>query len=224
MKSKIVFVEDDLTLGTIIAKALEECGFEVNYLNAIHGLRETIANFCPNLLILDIEVGTRNCLDELPSIRLSCPAIPIIITSSHVDGAAVARSYDTGADQYIKKPYDIDELLYHINRLLTISASIEAHILPFGSYRLDTFSHELFHKEKLVKQLSPKEFLVLERLLMHQGEFVKRMELLQEVWGNESYTDSLNNIIAALRKHFHQGGDIQIVTNKGYGYQLIIRE
>lgn len=224
MKHKILFAEDDITLGVIITKALEENGFEVSYQNSLVGIREVVSELQPNLLILDIEFGTQSSLDKLPFIRLDCPTIPIIIASSHVKGKEIARSYEAGANLYIKKPYDIEELLYQINRLLADKPTVEAHILPFGSYRLDTSSHDLFHKEQKIKQLSPKEFFVLEILLKHQGEFVERTELLQKVWGSEVYESSLNNIITSLRKLLCQGGDIQIVTNKGSGYQLIIRE
>lgn len=222
MKSKIFFAEDDLILGLIIAKALEDNGFEVNYQNSLAGIHETIAQFHPHLLILDIEFGTNCCLDKLPSIRLTCPSIPIIIASSHVDGKEIARSYTSGANLYIKKPYDIDELLYHINQLLTDKPRTETHIIPFSSYKLDITSRELYLKENKIKQLSPKEFYILEILLKNQGKFVERTELLNKVWGNELNEGSLNNIITSLRKYFSEGGDIHIITNKGKGYQLTI--
>lgn len=119
MKPKIFFAEDDITLGVIITKVLEENGFEVKYQNTLIGIREVIAELQPNLLILDIEFGTQSSLDKLPFIRLDCPAIPIIIASGHTSGKEIERSYEAGANLYIKKPYDIEELLYHINQLLT---------------------------------------------------------------------------------------------------------
>lgn len=220
MLKKIIFVEDDLLLGTLIAQALETEGFEVNYMNTLNGIVAVITSFQPDLLLLDMEVGNQNSLDELPFIRMQYPSLPVIFASSHTDGEEIVRSYETGVNHYIKKPYDIKELIFHINRLLPDINSIAPSCIPFGHFRLNISNRELSDEKNLIKTLSQKEFLVLQMLLKNKRETVPRIRLLQNIWENEEANESLNNCINALRKYIKNDEQVSIETVKGYGYCL----
>ena len=116
--NKLIYIEDDQILGNMITQALAENGFEVDFRTTLNGLQDSLASLLPDLLILDIKVNNQNCLDILPAIRSQYPQLPVIIASSHTDGTEIIRSYDTGANHYIKKPYDITELIFQIRKLL----------------------------------------------------------------------------------------------------------
>lgn len=167
--SKLIYIEDDQILGNLITQALVDYGFEIDFRTTLNGLQESLASMLPDLLILDIEVNNQSCLDILPAIRSQYPQLPIIIASSHTDGAKIARSYDAGANHYIKKPYDITELVFQIQNLLQQSEKQLPAIWKIGTYQVDT-----------------------------------RKQLLEEIWGNDSSEESLNNIISQLRKNSGQ--------------------
>ena len=167
--SKLIYIEDDQILGNLITQALVDYGFEIDFRTTLNGLQESLASMLPDLLILDIEVNNQSCLDILPAIRSQYPQLPIIIASSHTDGAKIIRSYDAGANHYIKKPYDVTELVFQIQNLLQQSEKQLPAIWKSGTYQVDT-----------------------------------RKQLLEEIWGNDSSEESLNNIISQLRKNSGQ--------------------
>ena len=179
--SKLIYIEDDQILGNLITQALVDYGFEIDFRTTLNGLQESLASMLPDLLILDIEVNNQSCLDILPAIRSQYPQLPIIIASSHTNGAKIIRSYDAGANHYIKKPYDVTELLFQIQNLLQQSEKQLPAIWKIGTYQVDT-----------------------------------RKQLLEEIWGNDSSEESLNNIISQLRKNSGQ-------TNRQSGIQLQIQ-
>lgn len=167
--SKLIYIEDDQILGNLITQALIDYGFEIDFRTTLNGLQESLASMLPDLLILDIEVNNQSCLDILPAIRSQYPQLPIIIASSHTNGAKIIRSYDAGANHYIKKPYDVTELVFQIQNLLQQSEKQLPAIWKIGTYQVDT-----------------------------------RKQLLEEIWGNDSSEESLNNIISQLRKNSGQ--------------------
>lgn len=167
--SKLIYIEDDQILGNLITQALVDYGFEIDFRTTLNGLQESLASMLPDLLILDIEVNNQSCLDILPAIRSQYLQLPIIIASSHTDGAKIIRSYDAGANHYIKKPYDVTELVFQIQNLLQQSEKQLPAIWKIGTYQVDT-----------------------------------RKQLLEEIWGNDSSEESLNNIISQLRKNSGQ--------------------
>ena len=167
--SKLIYIEDDQILGNLITQALVDYGFEIDFRTTLNGLQESLASMLPDLLILDIEVNNQSCLDILPAIRSQYPQLPIIIASSHTNGAKIIRSYDAGANHYIKKPYDVTELVFQIQNLLQQSEKQLPAIWKIGTYQVDT-----------------------------------RKQLLEEIWGNDSSEESLNNIISQIRKNSGQ--------------------
>lgn len=167
--SKLIYIEDDQILGNLITQALVDYGFEIDFRTTLNGLQESLASMLPDLLILDIEVNNQSCLDIFPAIRSQYLQLPIIIASSHTNGAKIVRSYDAGANHYIKKPYDVTELVFQIQNLLQQSEKQLPAIWKIGTYQVDT-----------------------------------RKQLLEEIWGNDSSEESLNNIISQLRKNSGQ--------------------
>lgn len=218
--NKLIYIEDDQILGNLITQALTGYGFEVDFRTTLNGLHESLASILPDLLILDIEVNNQNCLDILPAIRSQYPQLPVIIASSHTDGTEIIRSYDTGANLYIKKPYDITELVFQIRSLLQQTEKQTAAIWTIRTYQVDTAKHHLIGPNKRIEKLSPKEFQVLQKLYSNKGQVVARKQLLEEIWGNDLSEESLNNIISQLRKKFRLDECIHIQTYPCIGYQL----
>lgn len=221
MPVKVMFIEDDTILGKLISLALKKEGFEVTFLETLDSVRETIASVTPDILVLDLEVGQRCSLDELPFIHSAFPSLPVVVASSHTDGEEVTMCYERGANCYIKKPYDIKELAFHIRRLLADGTTASPEEYSIGNYKVEALSQKLFYKEELFKMLNRKECSLLCMLAEKKGTVVLRKDILEKVWGEESKEESLNNNIACLRKYLEKDPAVIIQTIKGKGYNLI---
>lgn len=214
MPQKIIFVEDDPDYGLIISSALEENGYLVDYIDNLDRLPELLRAKHYDLLLLDLEVKDRNSIDEIPSIHLHDPRLPIIVASSHTLGKEVCRCYEAGIKQYIKKPYDIDEIL-HILRICLPD------VREIGNFQLYAESHQLCYKIDCA-QLTPKEYQLLCILADQSGKVVTREYLFNQIWEGDIQEDSLNNLISSLRHYLKKDNTIKVETVKGIGYRLSI--
>lgn len=218
-KLKVIFIEDDLNLGSIISMALQSKGYEICYANTLSGIQDMIEKDRPDILLLDLEVGNQNALDQLPFIRSKHPSLPILIASSHNEGEEITRCYEAGASHYTKKPYDIQEIDFLIRRFCKKTDTI-SNIISIGDYQLELSTHQLFYKQELLKVLSPKDFKLLHQLSEPLNQSVSREKLFQEIWEGQEAHDSLNNSISRLRKLLERDTTLSIDAVKGVGYIL----
>lgn len=221
-KQKVIFIEDDLNLAQIIVLALQSKGYEVCYANTLSSIQDLIEKECPNILLLDLEVGNQSALEYLPFIRAKHPSLPILIASSHNDGEEIARCYEAGANHYTKKPYDIQEIDCLIRRFCQ-KAVPEYDRISIGDYQLQPSTHKILYKQEPLKTLSPKDFAVLYKLSEQMNRPVSRETLLQEIWHRQEAYDSLNNTISRLRKLLEKDTTLSLEMIKGVGYTLIER-
>ena len=218
-KQKVIFIEDDLNLGSIISMALQSKGYEVCYANTLSGIQDMIEKDCPNILLLDLEVGNQNALDYLPFIRSKHPSLPVLIASSHNEGEEITRCYEAGANHYTKKPYDIQEIDFLIQRFCKKGSPI-SNSISIGDYQLELSTHTLFYKQEQSKTLSPKDFMLFYLLSEHLNQTVSREKLFHEIWDGQEVHDSLNNSISRLRKLLEKDTTLSIDAVKGVGYIL----
>lgn len=218
-KPKVIFIEDDLNLGSIISMALQSKGYEIRYANTLSGIQDMIEKDCPNILLLDLEVGNQNALDYLPFIRSRHPSLPVLIASSHNGGEEITRCYEAGANHYTKKPYDIQEIDFLIQRFCKKAGPI-SNIISIGDYQLELSTHKLFYKQEQSKTLSPKDFKLLYLLSEQLNQPVSRKKLFYEIWDGQEIHDSLNNSISRLRKLLERDTALSIETVTGIGYAL----
>lgn len=218
-KQKVIFIEDDLNLGSIISMALQSKGYEVCYANTLSGIQDMIEKDCPNILLLDLEVGNQNALDYLPFIRSKHPSLPVLIASSHNEGEEITRCYEAGANHYTKKPYDIQEIDFLIQRFCKKGSPI-SNSISIGDYQLELSTHKLFYKQEQSKTLSPKDFKLFYLLSEQLNQPVSREKLFHEIWDGQEVHDSLNNSISRLRKLLEKDTTLSIDTVKGVGYIL----
>lgn len=223
MIKKILFVEDDLdVVGPLITKGLQNEGYEVCYMNSLVGLRDTLHAFLPDLLLLDLEIGNRNSAEVLPSIRGMYPSLPVLIASSHNNDDEIAYCLREGANYYIKKPYQIKEVITLIRKFCPDTPSPGAFCIPVGKYSLNKQNHTLLGPDNKEIILKPKEYQLLCMLLEHAGKVILRADLLERIWQHTEANDSLNNYIACLRNYLKQDPDLEIKTVRGTGYILVI--
>lgn len=220
-RTKVLFIDDDTTLGNIVVTALVDEGFEVEYLMSLKAARTIIKEWKPDIMVLDVEIGADDGVDAMPGLRMEAPDTPIVFISSHIEGSEAARALNGGALGYLKKPFEIEELVAYINR----HASPAAHIrVKIGLLELDAETRTLYHGEMKIKRLSKQEFALLKLLYTHQGQLVARDEIENTLWKDAVMNDhSLYNCIKKLREYLSYDENISLITIGGEGYKMLLK-
>jgi len=222
--TKVLLIDDDITLGNILMPGLQKEGFEVEYMTSLHGLEEVVKDFCPNIIILDVEVGVENSINEMPYLKLCAPGTPVIFISSHTDEDLITEALGEGCVSYLKKPITIKELTAYIKRYANNKINKQEEIC-IGKFLLNIPNHTLSIDDKTVKQLSTLEYDLLHILLLHINNTVTRKEITSKLWSNSSSSnESLNNYIARLRSYLASDPGITLKTLHGFGFQLSIKK
>jgi DNA-binding response OmpR family regulator len=217
IQTKILFVDDDILLGQIVTVALQEEGYEVHYQTSALGLMETIKAFQPALILLDVEIGADDGIQLVPTLRTVNATVPIIFVSSHIESSEVIRALKAGAVTYLKKPFQIEELIAYIERYATSNSSYR---ITFGAFELSLKDRWLLHQGNQIKRLTKLEFALLKLLLEHKNEYVDRKEI-EKLWqGSIMSEHSLYNYIVRLRKLLTLDTRLAIVTLAEKGYML----
>lgn len=222
-KIRILFVDDDISLGQIVTLAVEAAGYEVHYQTSLAGITGIVKEWDPQLIVLDVEVGGRSGFEVAPELQHLFPSIPLLFVSSHTDIESVSKGLNAGGVTYLKKPFEIDELLAYIRRYACPQPMDSG--ISFGNFKLMTDTHQLFCEGSFFKKLTLLEYKLLELLLSRKGEIVDRDSIILELWGGEyssTVTQSLNNLVSHLRKYFLEGESVRLKTYPKIGYSLII--
>ena len=115
---KVLFVDDDVALGNIVTLALESSGYEVHYQTSLVGVKTVAKEMQPDIIVLDLEIGTKNGIDAIPELKLVARETPILLVSSHLDSENLVKALEAGAVTYLKKPFEMVELQAYINRFV----------------------------------------------------------------------------------------------------------
>ena len=211
-KIKVLFIDDDIALGNVVTVALDSLGYETYYQTSLVAIRSVIKELCPDILILDVEIGQKNGIEATPD-------IPILFVSSHTESSFVTQALDAGGIAYLKKPFEIDELVAYIKRHTNTSS--HASFLQIGQLTLYTQDYILMKGEQIVKRLTLSEGKLLTLLANHPDETISRQEMEQELW-EDGYTNeqSLNNFMAKLRKYLSEDDTLELTTIPKVGYRL----
>jgi len=216
---KVFLLEDDFALNKIITNSLKNRGFFVhNYYDGYKAV-EMIINNSYDLFILDLNVIGFDGHQILEIIRKNNKVIPVIIISAQIDIENIQKSYNLGCNDYIKKPFDFEELFlrikYHVQKLKETDKFMT--ILD-NSFSYDLLKQNLYHKEKLI-ELSIKEKLLM-TLFVQNLNNITSIEMIHEyVWDSkEMEAVSMRSLIHKLKKKLKSG---MIINVRGEGYKLI---
>ena len=220
--ARILVVEDDPELASPLAAELRHCGHEVcvepDGLSGLARARE----WEPDLVVLDLGLPRLDGLEVCRRIR-SSSAMPILILTARERVADRVSGLDAGADDYLTKPFSLEELLARVRAALR-----RAHLLEEGGrlqvadLALDTRSREVTRARRRV-ELTAREFDLLEFLLRHQGHVLTRQRIFSEVWGYDYLGESnvIDVYIRALRRKIDDDDDTTLIqTVRGVGYVL----
>lgn len=236
MKPRILIVEDETHLGNGLKYNLEAEGYKVTLVSdGPTALRLIEADhFAFDLLILDLMLPGMSGYAVCDRIRQQEILIPVLILSARSLAEDRARGFDVGANQYMTKPFDLDELLSRVKNLLrlypkqakstppTLSAKVSE--VVFGQARINFDTYEVIVDGKDVK-LTHKELQLLRYFAENEGRVISRQELLSEVWGmtGEMQTRSVDQFVMRLRKTFEidPGKPRHFLTIRDAGYRFV---
>ena len=230
MATKVLYVEDELFLGKIVQESLESRGFEVMMVDDGAEVMASFDSFLPDICLLDVMLPNRNGYELGADIRQRFPTLPIIFLTAKTQTEDVLKGFTSGGNDYIRKPFSMEELIARIHNLLNLSGQNPGEtsdgqngIVHLGKYEFDLRKYEL-RLQAQIRKLSHREAELLKILADHRNFTVERKEIMLQIWGDDSFFNSrnLDVYIARLRDYLREDERVQIITLKGVGYQFIV--
>lgn len=225
MGNKILFVEDEEDLTLIVADTLRGKGYEVvTAADGIAGL-EKFKSEGADIIVADVMMPKLDGFSMAKEIRKLSPAVPLLFLTAKSTIDDVEEGFEIGANDYLKKPFELRELIVRIKSLLRrYNTNREENIkFSIGKYIFNTTAQTLTLGERSV-ELSHFEAKILERLAINIGKTVNASELMIAVWQRDepSNRNSLHGYIHKLRRALRQDPSISIINQRGFGYMLTI--
>lgn len=226
--AKILYLEDEHYLGRIVKESLASRGYNIELVSDGADLIRAYEIFKPDICVLDIMIPNIDGLTLGKQIREKHPEMPIIFLTAKNQTKDVLAGFQAGGNDYIKKPFSMEELMVRIDNLLHLKKQEDGKKAPtefqLGQYQ---FNHKLFqlkYKDSII-QLSHRENELILMLATHVNKQLDRREILKGIWGDDSIYNSrnLDVYIRKLRVYFEHDPNIQLITLRGVGYHFSIQ-
>jgi DNA-binding response OmpR family regulator len=226
-KIKIFYVEDESSLAKIVQESLESRGFEVS-LEADGGKAMNLfKKISFDICVLDIMLPNKDGFAIADEIRELNKEIPIIFLSAKVQTEDVLKGFSSGANDYIRKPFSIEELIVRIQNALNHKAAKTEENnkdqIEIGRY-IFHLNRQLLHDGNTERKLSFRESELLKLLYKNRDTIVDRKDILNLLWGNDSFFNSrnLDVYITKIRSYLKEDPSVEILTIKGIGYRFVV--
>lgn len=222
---KILVVEDDKNLKKLIVTCLKKSNYTTFEANNGEEALEVLDNNYIDLIISDIMMPKMDGFELINELRTSKYKIPILIITAKSDIKDKKQGFLLGADDYMVKPINMEELILRVQVLLKRSQSTNERKIRVGDLVLDYDQMSITKKEKIYL-LAQKEFLLLYKLLSTPDTIHKRQDLMEEIWGLDSESDfrTIDVHIKRIREKMQDVDEFDIITIRGVGYKCIINE
>lgn len=233
MKHKVLFVEDEPDLGNVVKQYLEVMDFEIewcmNGTNALNIFKEKSHEF--SLLVIDIQLPGMDGFELAERINRIDSNIPFLFLTARNERKDRLHGLKLGADDYISKPFDIDELVLRIKNILRRNNATDKNRQPIpattcGDMVMNKEQFKISIANNKYVTLTQREFELLEYLFLHKNKILKREEILENLWGENDYFlgRSLDVFISRLRKHLSSSKKIAINSVYGVGFIFQVEE
>lgn len=215
---RILYVEDDELLGDSVRAAAEMEGYAIDWLNDGRLALGALKSGTYDLIILDRRLPGMLGTDVLKALRSKGTETPVLLLTACDSLEDKVEGLDAGADDYLTKPFELDELFARIRSLLRRMGS-KAPVLTANNLELNPATREVSFEGRVVDELTAKEYSVLEILMRNRGRFVTKDRLLEgsNSWGEEVESNTTEVYISRLRKRF---GHELVETLRGVGYRI----
>ena len=221
---RVLVVEDDDAIAQVLQRSLRMEGYDVRVAgDGIAALDQAHA-FLPDLVILDLGLPRLDGIEVAKTLRRSEDEVPILILTARDALESRVQGLDSGADDYLVKPFERQELLARMRALLRRHPPRGQASIAVGDLRLNPDTHEVTRSGRTV-DLTQREFELLEYLMRNERIVISRQRLLDEVWGYDpfSMTNTIEVFVSNLRRKLEAGGEARLLhTIRGAGYVLRI--
>lgn len=229
-KNRIFLVEDDLSFGSVLKAYLEIYKYEIEWVKDGRDAINTFENGQFDICILDVMLPHIDGFQLAENIKRLRPEIPFIFLTAKTLKEDEIKGYELGADDYIKKPFDSEILLFKLQAILNRNSDIKqktkSSSLQIGHFLLKPEYRELHNLQNSTNQkLSPKEAELLQMLIESKDSVLLRDEALRKIWGDDNYFTkrSMDVYVTKLRKYLKNDTTIEILNIHGSGFRLICR-
>lgn len=223
-KIKVLLAEDEMALGMIIQESLESRDFKVKLCENGEIAWESYLLDKPDILILDVMMPKKDGFALAAQIRKIDPYSPIIFLTSKSQTEDVVKGFGLGANDYVRKPFSIEELIVrikaHLDRLRTRQS--QSDWFAVGQYEFHP-TRQLLKIAESETPLTARESQLLQILLENANEITDRTLILNKIWGSDDFFNarSMDVFITKLRKKLQHDPSIQILNVRGYGFKLV---
>jgi len=222
-KIKVLLAEDETSLGMIVKESLETRNFEVFLAENGEKATEIYQKEKPDILVLDVMMPKKDGFTLAKEIRQENKEIPIIFLTAKSQTKDVLEGFEHGGNDYLKKPFSMEELIVRINSLLSRnSIKTDVENIKIGDFTFNSTKQTLTFKEESVL-LTHRESELLFHLHQQKNEVLARAFILNKLWGNDDFFNarSMDVFISKLRKKLKKDERVQIINIRGFGYKLI---
>ena len=221
---KVLVVEDDNDLCQLFSKTLQKNGYHAISASEAEEALEWMEKENVDLIISDVMMPGMGGFEFVRQLREAGIEIPILLITAKGDILDKQIGFTAGADDYMVKPVELQEMLLRVQALLRRAKSVSDRKLTLGETELlyDTWT---VNDKRGSMVLPQKEFQLLYKLLFYPGQIFTRQQILDDIWGPDGYEDShtLDVHISRLRERFKDNEDFEIVTIRGLGYKAVIK-
>ena len=228
VKTKILLVEDDQSLGPLLQEYLEAKGFETKLAEDGQKGSELFFKGTYDLLLLDVMMPVKDGITLAKEIRLSDKHTPIIFLTAKSMKEDTIDGFNAGADDYMTKPFSMEELLARVNAVLRRSSKVRSTDSEEVNFKVGNYN---FNSEKQILQLNAneqklttKESQLLRLLCVHKNDVLDRSFALKSIWQDDNYFNgrSMDVYIAKLRKYLKDDSKVEIINIHGKGFKLLV--
>ncbi len=221
-------VEDELLLARIVTESLTDRGFVMLHATNAYEARQVLLEKKPDLMVLDVMLPHQDGFSFAAELRRDKIMLPIIFLTAKNQPQDVVLGFESGGNDYLRKPFSMEELIVRIRELLRRSSGVFQADVPLsfdlGQYHFDPVRQMLTHPDLPARQLSHRESEILKRLCLAQNRVLPRKEVLLELWGDDTMFNarSMDVFMTKLRRYLAQEPGIQIVNVRGIGYKMVV--
>jgi len=227
MSIKVLYVEDEVFLGKIVKETLESRGFEVIMETDGADVLRTFEDELPDICVLDVMLPNKSGFEIAEDIRKINDDIPILFLTAKTQTEDLVHGFKIGGNDYIRKPFSMEELIVRIENALRVRKDETLHItgeqINIGEYQF-LLNKQVLRKGTMEKKLSYRESELLKYLYKNSNAIIDRRDVLNHIWGNDSFFNSrnLDVYITKIRSYLKEDPQLEILTIKGVGYRFVI--
>jgi DNA-binding response OmpR family regulator len=225
-KPNLLLVEDEPFLARVIKDSLEQLNYTVTHAADGKKAYSLFQNRHFDICVVDVMLPYTDGFTLVKQLRAAGSTLPVLFLTARTATADVMAGYQSGGNDYLKKPFSLEELYLRVHELLkrgAIASPQTEELIAIGLYRFVPYKQTLLFKGDAEVKLSHRETQLLALLYNHKNHLLERKQALITLWGDDSYfnTRTMDVFITKLRKHLKNDPSVEIINVRGMGYKLI---